>query len=57
VLAPGYLGVERTQSLLPETPIPSQPFIDLGERIGSKTVDPPLGVLMDLDESGLPKHP
>ena len=53
----GYLGVQGVQPLLPQGPVPAQPFIDLGERLGAKTVDPPLRLLAGLDQPRLPQHP
>jgi hypothetical protein len=49
--------VQGIQPLLPQGPVPVQPFLDLGERLGAKTADPPLRLLADLDEPGLPQHP
>jgi hypothetical protein len=55
--APVHLGVQGKQPLLPQGPVPAQPFIDLGERLKAKTVDPPLRLLADLDKPRLPQHP
>src|SRR5215469_7351197 len=55
--SPGDLGVQGIQPLLPQGPVPAQPSIDLGERLGAKTVDPPLRLLADLDKPRLPQHP
>jgi hypothetical protein len=41
--------VQGVQSLFPQCPVPAQPFIDLGERLGAEAVDPPLCFLADLD--------
>jgi hypothetical protein len=57
VFPSGYLGVQGVQPLLPQGPVPAQPVIDLGERLGTKTVDPPLRLLADLDQPCLPQHP
>jgi hypothetical protein len=57
VFPPGHLGVQGIKPLLPQGPVPAQSFIDLGERLGAKTVDPPLRPLADLDKPGLPQHP
>src|SRR5690349_21767120 len=54
--ASGYLGVQGVQPLPPQGPVSSQPVIDLSERLGAKTVDPPLRLLVDLDQSRLPQH-
>jgi hypothetical protein len=51
---PGHLGVQGIQPLLPQGPIPAQPFINLGERLGAEAVDPPLRLLADLDQPRLP---
>src|ERR1700735_3145815 len=47
VFAPGHLGVQGVHPLLPQGPVPPQPFIALGERLGAKTVDPPLRLLAE----------
>jgi hypothetical protein len=52
----GYLGVQGVQPLFPQGPVLVQPFIDLSERLGAKTVDPPLRLLANVDESRLPQH-
>src|ERR1035438_8182956 len=54
---PGHLGGQGIQPLLPQGPVPAQPFIDLGERLGTETVDPPLRLLADLDKPRLPQNP
>jgi len=56
-VSPGHLGVQGIEPLLPQGPVPAQPFIDLGERLRAEAVDPPLGFPADLDEPGLPQHP
>src|SRR5258708_25442448 len=53
----GYLGAQGAKPLLPQNPIPAQPFIDLGQRLRAKTVDSPLRVLANLDKPRLPQHP
>ena len=53
-VSPGYLGVQGVQPLLPQGPVLAQPFIDLGERLGAKAVDPALRFLADLDQPCLP---
>ena len=52
-----HLGVQGIQPVLPQGPVLAQPFIDLGERLGAKTVNPPLRLLADLDQPRLPQHP
>jgi integrase len=49
--------VQGIQPLLPQGPVPAQPFIDLGERLGAKTADPPLRLLAGLDEPRLTQYP
>jgi len=44
---PGHLGVQGIHTLLPTGPVPAQPFIDLGERLRTKTIDPPLRLPAD----------
>jgi hypothetical protein len=48
--------VQGVQPLFPQGPVLVQPFIDLSERLGAKTVDPPLRLLANVDESRLPQH-
>jgi hypothetical protein len=48
--------VQRIQPLLPQDPVSAQPFIDLGERLRSKCVDPLLRLLADIDQPGFPEH-
>jgi len=55
--APGYLGVQGVQPLFPQSPVPAQPVIDLGERLGAEAVDAPLRFLANLDQSRLAQHP
>jgi hypothetical protein len=45
--------VQGIQPLLPQGPVPAQPFVDLAERLKAKAVDPPLRLLADLDQSRL----
>jgi hypothetical protein len=52
-----HLGTQGIQPLPPQGPVPAQPFIDLGEWIEAKTVDPPLRLLADLDQPRFPQHP
>jgi hypothetical protein len=40
-----------------KAPVLAQPFIDLGERLGAKTVDTPLRLLAELDKPRFPQHP
>jgi hypothetical protein len=49
--------MKSVESLLPQDAVPAQPFVDLGERLGPKRVDPPLSVLADVDQPRLPQHP
>jgi hypothetical protein len=49
--------VQGIKSLLPQGPVLGQPFIDLGQRFGAKTVDPPLRVLADVDQPRLSQDP
>ena len=49
--------MQGIQPLLPQGPVPAQPFIDVGQRLGAKSVDPPLRLLANLDEPRLPQHP
>jgi len=52
----GDLGIECIQALLPQAPVRAQPLVDLGERLGVKTVDPPLCLLADVHKPCLPQH-
>jgi len=36
VFAPGDLGVQGIKPLFPQGPVPAQPFVDLGERLGAE---------------------
>jgi hypothetical protein len=45
--------MKSIEALLPQDAVPAQPFIDLGERLGPKRVDPPLSFLPDVDEPRL----
>jgi hypothetical protein len=56
MLSPSHLGVQGVQPVLPQGPIPAQPLIDLGERLGPNTVDPALRLPADRDQPRLPKH-
>ena len=56
-VSPGRPGVQGIWPLLRQGPVPAQPFIDLGERLGLRAVDPPLRLLADPDEPRLPQHP
>ena len=49
--------MKSIEPLLPHDAVAAQPFIDLGERVGPKRVDPPLSVLADVDQPRLPQHP
>jgi hypothetical protein len=51
------LGVQGTQPLLPQGPVPTQPFIELGKCLRAQAVDAPLRLLADLDQPRLPQHP
>jgi hypothetical protein len=48
-VSPGATSVPGIEPLLPQGPVPAQPFIDLGERLGAKNADPPLRLLADLE--------
>jgi hypothetical protein len=52
----GYLGVQGIQPLFPLCPVGTEPFVDLGQRLGAQAVDAPLCLMTKLDESGLPQH-
>jgi hypothetical protein len=56
-VAPGDLGVQGIEPLFPPGPVPAQPLVDLGQRLGAEAVDPPLRLLADLDQSRLAQHP
>jgi hypothetical protein len=43
--------MQGIEALFPLHQVPIEPVIDLGERLRAETVDPPLCVLADLDES------
>lgn len=45
------------QPLLPQGPVRVQPFIDLGEWLGTKTVNPPLRLLANLNQPDLAQDP
>jgi len=47
--------MQGIQPLPPQRPIPLQPLVDLGERLGAKTVDPALRLLAKLDQPRLPR--
>jgi len=49
--------VQSAEALLPNDPIALEPAVKLCERLGSKSIDPPLSLLFDVDESRLSKHP
>jgi hypothetical protein len=57
VLSSGDLGVQGVQPLLPQGPVSTQPFIDLGERLRAEAVDAPLRLLANLDQTRLTQHP
>jgi hypothetical protein len=52
----GHLGVQGIEPLLPQAPIPVEPFIDFCEGFRAKGVDPPLSLLANLDKARLPQH-
>ena len=52
-----YFGVQGIELPLPQGPVLGQPFIDLGQRLGPKAVDPPLRFLANLDKPCLSQHP
>jgi hypothetical protein len=49
-----FKGVE---ALPPQLAIRLKPLGDLGKRLGTDPVDPPLGLVPDRDQAGLPKYP
>jgi hypothetical protein len=55
VFSSRYLCVQGVQSLIPQCPVPVEPFIDLRERLGTETVDPPLRVLPNVDQACFPQ--
>ena len=55
--SPRHLGVQGVQPLLPQGPVPAQPLIDLGQRLGTKAIDTPLRLLANLHEPRLTQHP
>src|SRR5689334_13261443 len=54
---PGHLGVQGVQPLLPQGPVPAEPLVHLGERLGPQAVHAPLGIAADLDEPRFTQHP
>lgn len=49
--------MEGVEPVLPQPPVRTQPFVDLDQRFRPEAVDPPLGVLADLDQPRLAQHP
>ena len=49
--------MQGIQPLLPQGPVLAQPFLDLSERLGAKTIDSPLRLLAHRDKPGLAQHP
>jgi len=45
--------VQGVKPVLPQGPVAAQPVIDLGQRLGAQTVDPPLRLLADVDQTRL----
>jgi hypothetical protein len=52
----GDFGVQCIQTLFPKRPVAAEPRVDLGERLGTQPIDPPLRFLAHLDKSGLSQH-
>jgi hypothetical protein len=49
--------MQGAQSLFPQCPGSTQPFVDLGQRFGAKAVDPTLRLRSNLDKPSFPQHP
>ena len=49
--------MQGIKPLLPESPVPVKPLVDLGERLGTQAVNTLLCLLADLDKPRLPQHP
>src|SRR5271154_1934070 len=54
-VSPGLSRCAGHPAAAPIGPGTGQPFIDLGERLRAKAVDPPLRLLADLDQPRLPQ--
>ena len=49
--------MQGVKPVFPATQVAAQPVVELDERLRAQRVDPPLGVLADLDEARLTQHP
>ena len=56
-LPSGYLGVQGVEPLLPQCAVSLEPFVEFGQGLRPEAVDPPLGLLTNLDQPRLPQYP
>jgi predicted dehydrogenase len=49
-------GVQSVQTLLPQCPVRIEPGVQFRERLGPQPVNPPLSLVLDLDQAGLSQH-
>jgi hypothetical protein len=56
-LASCDFGVQGVQPLLAHRSVPTEPVVDLRQRLGPQAVDAELRFVAHLDQARLPQHP